>query len=103
MGLVGQCTVVTSSPRTASFASISAISDRTVQRSQPTATLLAMVAAVFTLGCMAPWMVAAARGKPDHLSVFWLNLLLGWTVIGWIVAVVKAASPHEAVVTRSAV
>ena len=62
------------------------------------ATLLSMIAAVFTLGYMAPWMVAAARGKPDHMAVFWLNLLVGWTVVGWIVAMVKAAAPHNAVV-----
>ena len=61
------------------------------------ATLLSMVAVVFTLGYMAPWMVAAARGKSDHMTVFWLNLLLGWTVVGWVVALVKAAGPHDTV------
>jgi Superinfection immunity protein len=74
----------------------------TDQRDRPMATLLAMIAAVFTLGYMAPWMVAAARGRSNHLTVFWLNLLLGWTVVGWIVAMVKAASPHDAVLTGSA-
>ena len=78
--------------------------DLTDQRDQPMATLLSMIAAVFTLGYMAPWMVAAARGKSNHVTVFWLNLLLGWTVVGWIVAMVKAAAPHNAVVaSRSAV
>lgn len=61
------------------------------------ATLLSMIAAVFTLGYLAPWMVAAARGKSNHMAIFWLNLLLGWTVVGWIVAMVKAAQPHNAV------
>jgi Superinfection immunity protein len=76
----------------------------TDQRDQPMATLLSMIAAVFTLGYMAPWMVAAARGKSNHMAVFWLNLLLGWTVVGWIVAMVKAAAPHNAVLApRSAV
>jgi hypothetical protein len=74
------------------------------QRDQPMATLLAMIAAVFTLGYMAPWMVAAARGKSNHMTVFWLNLLAGWTVVGWIVAMVKAVAPHNAVfASRSAV
>ena len=68
--------------------------DCTDARDQPMATMLSMIAAVFTLGYMAPWMVAAARGKSDHMTVFWLNLLLGWTVVGWIVALAKAAGPH---------
>lgn len=71
--------------------------DLTDQRDQPMATLLSMIAAVFTVGYMAPWMVAAARGKSNHMAVFWLNLLLGWTVVGWIVAMFKAAQPHNAV------
>ncbi|CAB5001001.1 unannotated protein [freshwater metagenome] len=36
---------------------------------------------------MLPWALAAVRDVP-HWGVFWLNLLLGWTVIGWIVALV---------------
>ena len=71
--------------------------DLTDQRDQPMATLLSMIAAVFTLGYMAPWVVAAARGKSNHTAVFGLNLLLGWTVVGWIVAMGKAAGPHNAV------
>jgi hypothetical protein len=67
-------------------------------RDQPIATLLALIAAVFTMGYMAPWMVAAARGKSNHMAVFWLNLLLGWTVVGWIFALFKAARPHNTVV-----
>jgi uncharacterized membrane protein YqaE (UPF0057 family) len=25
-----------------------------------------------------------------HWAVFWVNLLLGWTIIGWIVALIMA-------------
>ena len=70
----------------------------TDQRDQPMATLLSMIAAVFTVGYMAPWMIAAARGKSNHITVLWVNLLLGWTVVGWIVALVMAAGPHKVVV-----
>ena len=63
-------------------------------RDQPVATLVSMLAAVFTLGYLAPWMVAAARGKSNHLTVLWVNLLLGWTVVGWVVALVMASRPH---------
>lgn len=69
----------------------------TDQRDRPTATLLALIAAVFTLGYMLPWMIAAARGKSNHWGVFWLNLLLGWTVIGWVGALVMSVLPHRAV------
>ena len=33
-----------------------------------------------------PSIVAAARSKRDLVSIFVLNLLLGWTAIGWVVA-----------------
>jgi hypothetical protein len=38
-----------------------------------------------------PSIVAFARSKRDVLSIFLLNLFLGWTLIGWIVALVWAA------------
>lgn len=37
-----------------------------------------------------PSIVAHARQQPDLVTIFALNLLLGWTVIGWIVALVWA-------------
>jgi len=38
-----------------------------------------------------PSIIAFARSKRDLLSIFLLNLFLGWSVIGWIVALVWAA------------
>jgi hypothetical protein len=38
-----------------------------------------------------PSLIALARSKRDMLSIFLLNLFLGWSVIGWIVALVWAA------------
>lgn len=37
-----------------------------------------------------PSIIAAARSKRDLLSIFLLNFFLGWTAIGWIVALVWA-------------
>ncbi len=37
-----------------------------------------------------PSIIALARSKRDTFSIFLLNLLLGWTFIGWIVALVWA-------------
>ena len=42
---------------------------------------------------MLPWAVAALRGKSNHWTIFWINLLGGWTVILWIVALVAVATP----------
>jgi hypothetical protein len=44
-----------------------------------------------------PTIIAAARSKRDLLSIFLLNFSLGWTAIGWIVALVWAVKtdvPH---------
>jgi hypothetical protein len=35
-----------------------------------------------------PTVLAAARGKRDLVSIFVLNFLLGWTAIGWVIALV---------------
>ncbi len=37
-----------------------------------------------------PSIIALARSKRNLLSIFLLNLLLGWTFIGWVVALVWA-------------
>ncbi|WP_245693445.1 superinfection immunity protein [Deferrisoma camini] len=33
-----------------------------------------------------PAVIARARGHHDFLAIFFLNLLAGWTVIGWFIA-----------------
>jgi Superinfection immunity protein len=38
-----------------------------------------------------PSIIALARSKRDILAIFLLNLFLGWSIIGWIVALVWAA------------
>lgn len=40
-------------------------------------------------GYFVPTIVAAARGT-HMLGVFRLNLLLGWTLVGWLLALVMA-------------
>lgn len=39
-----------------------------------------------------PTIVAWLRQHPNRVSILLLNLFLGWTVIGWIVALVWSAS-----------
>ena len=36
-----------------------------------------------------------ARDKPDLVAIFLLNLLLGWTVIGWFVALIWASAAEK--------
>jgi len=58
---------------------------------------VAWVVAVVTLGYMLPWAIAATRGKSNHGAVAIVNLLLGWTLIGWVAALVMACMAHQVV------
>ncbi len=39
-----------------------------------------------------PYIVSSARGKQNSLAIFLLNIFLGWTLVGWVVALVWAVS-----------
>ena len=41
-----------------------------------------------------------ARHKADFMGIFLLNLFLGWTVIGWFVALVWACSTERYIAVR---
>ncbi len=41
-----------------------------------------------TLIYFLPTIIALARGHLSALAIFFLNLFLGWTLIGWIVALI---------------
>ena len=73
------------------------ITDRT---SRPVSSLVAIVVAVVTAGYMLPWAIAAVRGNRNTWSVFWVNLLLGWTVLGWVVALVMSIREHRVLGVR---
>ena len=69
-----------------------------VNQSWTTTKVIALIVAILTGGYMAPWAVAAIRDVP-HRSVFWINLLLGWTIIGWIVALVMSLRAQKVIIT----
>ena len=73
------------------------ITDRT---SRPVSSLVAIVVAVVTAGYMLPWAIAAVRGNRNTWSVFWVNLLLGWTFVGWVVALVMSIREHRVLGVR---
>ena len=47
-----------------------------------------------------PTLIALVRQTPSALGIVMLNFFLGWTVIGWIVALVwaLAANPHARII-----
>ncbi len=52
--------------------------------------ILAIIIALLTGGYLLPFSVALWRAHPETTKIFLLNLLLGWTLIGWVIALVWA-------------
>ena len=77
--------------------SMSAPRVENVDQSWTTTKIFAIVVAVLTGGYMAPWAVAAVRDV-RHWSVFWVNLLLGWTIVGWVIALVMSLRSQRLVI-----
>jgi Superinfection immunity protein len=50
---------------------------------------------------LVPTLIAAARHTKNRIAIFNLNLLLGWTLIGWVVALFWSLSREAAIVTQS--
>ena len=56
----------------------------------------ALVLCCATLACsLVPAIVAAVRGHPQTLAILVLCLFLGWTGLGWIVALIWACTAIE--------
>lgn len=72
----------------------------TDRKARPISATTAWLAAILTLGYMVPWAVAATRGKSNHWAIMWLNILLGWSLIGWVVALFMALNSHNIVGVR---
>lgn len=47
-----------------------------------------------------PSIIAVFRAKPSWFAIFILNLLLGWTIIGWIVALIWALTANPPSIVR---
>ena len=53
---------------------------------------IAWVAALLSFLYFLPWAIAATRGRPNTGGVFLVNLLVGWTIVGWVIALVMACT-----------
>jgi hypothetical protein len=67
----------------------------TDKQDKPVQTVIGWILTVLTLGYFLPWAIAATRGKSNAGMVGVITLLLGWTLIGWIVALVMACTAHQ--------
>jgi hypothetical protein len=63
---------------------------------------IAWVMAVLSLAYFLPWAVAASRQKSNTWAIALVNWLLGWTLLGWIVALVMACMTEPQPVTAIA-
>ena len=77
---------------------MSNMSVQPADRSWTATKVVSVIVAILTAGYMLPWAIAAVRDVP-HWLVFWINLLLGWTIIGWIVALVMSLRTQRLVIT----
>jgi hypothetical protein len=68
-----------------------------VNRSWTATKIVAIVVAIVSGLYMLPWAIAALRDV-KHWGVFWVNLLLGWTIIGWVIALFMALRSQDRVV-----
>lgn len=57
-------------------------------------TIISVIIFLIAVGLyFLPTIIAAARRLPDVIQVALLNFFLGWSVIGWIIALIWAAKP----------
>jgi len=77
---------------------MSAMNVEPVGRSWTATKVVAVIVAILTAAYMLPWAIAAVRDVP-HWAVFWVNLLLGWTIVGWIIALVMALRRQRLVIS----
>lgn len=77
---------------------MSSMNVESVGQSSTATKVVAVIVAILTAAYMLPWAIAAVRDVP-HWSVFWVNLLLGWTIVGWIIALVMALRRQRLVIS----
>jgi hypothetical protein len=74
-----------------------ALTDQTPKTGQ---AVVGWILTLLTGGYMLPWAIAATRGKSNSAFIGWLTFLLGWTLVGWVIALVMACQPHRRLMPR---
>lgn len=54
-----------------------------------TGGLLCLIGVILAINCL-PILIALVRGHPDGIAIFLLTVFLGWTCIGWFIALLWA-------------
>lgn len=67
----------------------------TDQRTNGVEIAIAWIFTILSLGYLLPWAIAATRGKSNSVAIALVNLFAGWTLVGWIVALVMACGAHR--------
>ena len=57
----------------------------------------AWLVAVLTGGYMVPWAISVQRSTSNTGKVLLVNILLGWTIVGWVWALVMSLADEPAV------
>ena len=64
-------------------------------------TMLVLLTIVIVLALCVhflPTIIAFRRNHPNKVAIFLVNLFLGWTVLGWVAALVWSATSTQTVV-----
>ncbi|CQR46590.1 hypothetical protein BN1058_00859 [Paraliobacillus sp. PM-2] len=52
---------------------------------------------LLVIGYFIPFLVSLFRKKKNTVAIFFLNLLAGWTIIGWVVAFIWSLTKEQRV------
>jgi hypothetical protein len=72
-------------------------------RSSTAHLVCAWLAAVLSAGYMLPWAIGATRNKTNCVATALVNFFFGWSLIGWVIALVMAcgSEPRQPVVVQT--
>ena len=56
---------------------------------------IAFIVTILSFGYLLPWMVAWSKGRSNASAIGMLNLLTGWTFIGWVGALIWAMTDSK--------
>jgi hypothetical protein len=60
--------------------------------------LVVLIFLIFsTVIYLIPTMIAIKRKKRDRINIIWFNVIIGWTIIGWIITLVWALSKDKTI------